>query len=82
MLPVPSVVNGRIAKAAQVDRYKVHVTPGEPLLFELQSRELGTSALDGLITVFDEKGTKLASSGRYAARYRRFFIADRQPDEQ
>ena len=62
-LPIPAVVNGRIAKPAQVDRYTIHVTPGESLLFELQSRELETSALDGLITVFDSKGTKLASAG-------------------
>jgi hypothetical protein len=62
-LPLPSVVNGRIAKPAQVDRYKMRVTPGESLLLELQSRELGTSALDGLIRVFDDKGAKLASAG-------------------
>ncbi len=62
-LPVPVVVNGRIGKPGQVDRYTVRVTPGEPLLFELQSRELETSALDGLITVFDAKGAKLAAAG-------------------
>jgi hypothetical protein len=62
-LPLPVVVNGRIAKPAQVDRYTLHVTSGEALLFELQSRELGTSALDGLITVSDPKGAKLASAG-------------------
>ena len=63
LLPLPVVVNGRIVKAAQVDRYTLHVTPGEPLLFELQSRELGTSRLDGLITIRDPKGAKLASAG-------------------
>ena len=62
-MPLPVVVNGRIAKPAQVDRYTVPVTPGESLLFELQSRELGTSALDGLITIYDAKGKKLASAG-------------------
>ncbi len=62
-LPLPVVVNGRIAKPAQVDRYNLHVTPGESLLFELQSRELGTSSLDGLITVSDATGKKLASAG-------------------
>jgi hypothetical protein len=62
-LTLPVVVNGRIAKPAQVDSFKIRVTPGEALLFELQSRELGTSALDALITVFDDKGAKLASAG-------------------
>jgi hypothetical protein len=62
-LRLPVVVNGKIAKPAAVDRYTLRVTPGEPLLFELQSRELETSMLDGLITVFDEKGKKLASAG-------------------
>jgi hypothetical protein len=62
-LPLPVTVNGRIAKPAQVDRYTVRVTPGESLLFELQSRELGTSALDALITISDSKGKKLASAG-------------------
>ena len=62
-LTLPVIVNGRIAKPAQVDRYKLPVTAGESLLFELQSRELGTSALDGLITVSDSKGAKLASAG-------------------
>ena len=62
-LPLPVTVNGRIAKPAQVDRYTIRGTPGEQLLLELQSRELGTSALDGLITIFDAKGTKLASAG-------------------
>ncbi len=62
-LTVPVVVNGRIAKPAEVDRYKLQVTPGESFLFELQSRELETSELDALITVYDAKGKKLASAG-------------------
>ena len=62
-LAVPSVVNGRIAKPAQVDRFPLHVTPGESFLFELQSRELETSRLDALITIYDSKGKKLVSAG-------------------
>jgi hypothetical protein len=62
-LPVPVVVNGRIGKPAQVDRYRLHATPGESFLFELQSRELETSRLDGLITIYDANGKKLASAG-------------------
>jgi len=62
-LPLPVVVNNRISQPGQIDRYKLHVTPGESLLFELQSRELETSLLDALITIFDAKGKKLASAG-------------------
>ncbi|MDQ6666461.1 MAG: hypothetical protein M3Z23_18940, partial [Acidobacteriota bacterium] len=62
-LTLPVVVNGRIAKPAEVDRYPLHVTPGESLLLELQARELETSRLDGLITIYDAKGKKLASAG-------------------
>lgn len=62
-LTLPVLVNGRIAKPAQVDRYQLRVSPGESYLFELQSRELETSQLDALITVYDAKGKKLASAG-------------------
>lgn len=62
-LPVPVVVNGRIAKPSEIDRYRLAVSPGASLLFELQCRELGTSRLDGLITIYDAKGKKLASAG-------------------
>jgi hypothetical protein len=62
-LPIPSVMNARLAKPGQIDRYTFKVTPGEHLLFELQARELGTSRLEGVITVFDAKGKKLDSAG-------------------
>ncbi len=42
---------------------QLHVTPGESFLFELQSRELETSQLDALITIYDAKGKKLVSAG-------------------
>ena len=32
-------------------------------MFSLQARELGTSKLMGLITIYDEKGKQLASAG-------------------
>jgi hypothetical protein len=60
---IPSVVNGRLEKAAEVDRYRYRVVPGEKLIFELQARELGTSRLEGIITVRDGAGKKLASAG-------------------
>jgi hypothetical protein len=62
-VPVPVTINGRLAKPGEVDRYRVTVTPGEPLLFRVQAAELGTSKLMAVITVFDEKGNKLAASG-------------------
>ena len=37
--------------------------PGEEFMFSLQARELGTSKLMGLITIYDEKGKRLASAG-------------------
>jgi hypothetical protein len=60
---VPITINGRLSKPGQVDRYKVHVSPGEPLAFRIQARELGTSKLMAVITVFDEKGNILGRSG-------------------
>ncbi len=62
-LQLPVTINGRLAKAAEVDKYVLNVQPGEEYLFELQARELGTSKLTGLITVYDEAGKKLASAG-------------------
>jgi hypothetical protein len=62
-LPVPSVMNARLTKPGQVDRYKIAVEPGEKLLFELQARELGTSKLEGIITIYDARGKKLDSAG-------------------
>jgi len=61
--PIPSVVNGRLDKAGEIDRYHYRVTPGEKLIFELQARELGTSHLEGILTVTDRAGKKLASAG-------------------
>ncbi len=62
-VPVPSVVNGRLDKDGEVDRYHLNVEPGEKLLFELQARELGTSRLEGIITVYGTDGKKLDSAG-------------------
>lgn len=62
-LPVPSVMNARLSKPGQIDRYRIRVEPGEKLLFELQARELGTSHLEGIITVYDANAKKLDSAG-------------------
>ena len=62
-VPIPSVVNGRLDKAGEIDRYRFRVEPGERLTFELQARELGTSRLEGIIAVWDRTVKKLASAG-------------------
>jgi hypothetical protein len=62
-LTLPVTVNARLAKAAEIDKYAVAVAPGEEYIFELQARELGTSKLNGVITVYDEAGKRLASAG-------------------
>ena len=60
-LVADTVVNGRISKPGEVDRYKLRVQPGEKWMFEVQAAALGTSELDGLLTVYDGAGKKLAA---------------------
>ncbi len=62
-IQLPLTINGRLDKPAEIDSYEVPVKGGEDLFFELQARELGTSKLTGLITVYDESGKRLASAG-------------------
>lgn len=63
LLRLPVTVNGRLAKPGEVDRYELSVEPGQEFFFDLQARELGTSKLTGLLTIWDEQGKKLASAG-------------------
>lgn len=56
-----TIMNGRISRAGEVDSYRLRVAPGEKWVFELTASSLGTSKLDGIITLLDEKGKKLAS---------------------
>ncbi len=56
-----AVMNGRIAKPGEADRYRVAVRPGEHWMFEVEAASLGTSQLDALVTVYDASGKKLAS---------------------
>ncbi|MBZ5595715.1 MAG: PPC domain-containing protein [Acidobacteriia bacterium] len=58
-----TVMNGRISKTGEVDRYKLAVSTGEQWELELGARGLGTSRLDGVVTVYDAQGKKLASAG-------------------
>ena len=62
-IALPVTINGRLSKPGEVNRYKLRVPPGEPLALRIQARELGTSKLMAVITVFDEKGNKLGRSG-------------------
>ena len=79
-LQVPVTVNGRLSQAAEVDKYELAVNPGEEFMFSLQARELGTSKLMGLITIYDEKGKRLASAGDGPLPSRRGRRAGEQPD--
>ena len=58
-----TVMNGRILKPGEVDRYSLPVSPGEQWQFELKAASLGTSSLYGRLTVYEPEGKKLASAG-------------------
>ncbi len=56
-----TVVNGRIGKRGQVDRYQFKVAPGQKWLVSLEAASLGTSQLYGQVTVSDPEGKKLST---------------------
>ncbi len=60
-LAADTVMNGRIAGKGEIDRYRVAVKPGDHWVFEMRASSLGTSQLDGILTLYDAKGAKLAS---------------------
>jgi hypothetical protein len=62
-LAPPVTINGRLGKPGVADRYQIQVAPGEPVTFRIQARELGTSKLMAVISVFDAKGVKLGQAG-------------------
>ena len=62
-LTLPLTINARLSKPAEIHRYTLNVSPGEEYIFEMQARELGTSKINGVITIFDEKGKRLISAG-------------------
>ena len=53
------IMNGRIAKPGEIDKYTLAVKPGDQWVLELTAAALGTSQLDAILTVFDAKGKKL-----------------------
>jgi len=63
VLTAGTVVNGRILKAGEVDRYRLAVEPGRSYIVEADARGLGTSRLDALLTVYDVKGKRIESAG-------------------
>jgi hypothetical protein len=60
---LPATVNGRLSKPGEVDRYRMAVQRGAEYIFELEARELGTSKISGVITIYDSNGKALASAG-------------------
>ena len=61
MLKPDVIMNGRISKPGEIDRYTLAVQPGQQWVLELTAASLGTSQLDAILTVFDAKGKKLFS---------------------
>ncbi len=58
---VPSVLNGRVESAGDVDVWKVEAKKGEQLLFEVHAASLG-SELDAVLTVLNVDGKQLAEA--------------------
>ena len=57
------VLNARIGKPGEVDRFRLKVRAGEEWMIETQAAILGTSQLYTLLTLRDQSGAKLASAG-------------------
>ncbi|MBK5292468.1 MAG: hypothetical protein JJE04_12435 [Acidobacteriia bacterium] len=62
-IQLPVTINGRLSQPSEADKYTLQVKPGEDYIFELQARELGTSKLMGVLTVYDPEGKSLAMVG-------------------
>lgn len=58
---LPLAINGRIDAAGQQDRYRLAVTPGQQLRFDVLARRAGSS-LDGVLSIQDEQGKELAGN--------------------
>jgi hypothetical protein len=59
-LDAGTVVNGRISRPGEVDLYALNVSPGQKWLFEVDAAILGSSRLDGILTISDENNRRLA----------------------
>jgi len=57
-LPAATIINGRISRPGEVDRYRLGVTPGQHWNFEIEAATLGTSQLDPFLTLLDPATNK------------------------
>ena len=57
-LPASTVMNGRIGRPGEVDRYRVAVTPGQQWAFEVEAASSGASKLLGVLAVYDAATNK------------------------
>ena len=57
-LPASTVMNGRIGRPGEVDRYRVAVTQGQQWTFEVEAASLGASKLLGVLAVYDAATNK------------------------
>jgi hypothetical protein len=60
-LAAPMAVSGRIASAAEEDRYELAVTPGAVLRFDVLAARVGSS-LDGVLSIRNKAGAELANN--------------------
>jgi hypothetical protein len=60
---LPVVINGRLDKPGEIDKFRLTVDPGDELLIEMQARELGTSRIESIISAYTPDGKKLDSAG-------------------
>ncbi len=56
----PVAVSGRLSEPGQQDRYRLAVTPGEQLRFDVLARRAG-SLLDGVLSIQNEQGAELTA---------------------
>jgi hypothetical protein len=57
----PVAINGRIAKPREQDRFRISVTPGQTVRFDVLASRAGSS-LDGVLSIQNEQGAELATS--------------------
>ncbi len=57
----PVAINGRLASSGEQDRFRLPVTPGQALRFDVLARRAG-SPVDGVLSIQNEQGQELASN--------------------
>ncbi|MGD9723880.1 MAG: hypothetical protein AB7O59_20960 [Pirellulales bacterium] len=57
----PVAINGRLAAAGEQDRYRLAVSPGQTLRFDMLARRAG-GPLDGVLSIQNEQGAELAGN--------------------